>query len=280
MRAMRWVGAIGVVGFSVASGEAHAQQAELALSGGLVVDARGGERSGVGVSPALYWTGRDGELLARGGVTLLRGGDVVVAGSLGTVVRAGRAVAGDGILGLEFGASGEMAAASGWRSGRGRLWPRLVAERTGWRVAAGPVAGLAMERVDGVGSGQVLDRLVGEPDRASVGRTRRYHGISAEARVGGGLGSLTGGWSGVRSGDAEWQELSAGATVVLEGAVLSGGGGVRLGEAAGGWGGASAAVPMGRAAALVVEAGLYPSDPLLEREGGRYATIGLRVRSH
>lgn len=273
------LGVIAAVG-SVAD-DAEAQQAELAVSGGLVVDARGGERSGVGVSPALYWSGRDGELLTRGRVTLLGGGEALLGGSLAAVLRGGRVGLGDALLGLEVGGSGEASAASGWRSGHGRVWPRLAAEGADWRVAAGPVAGLVTERMGPTEPGRLLGPLGGGADRTSTERTRTYRGISAEARIGVGVaGSLIAGWSGLRSGEAGWQELSVAGTAVLSGAVLGAVGGVRLGDGADGWGGASVAVPLGRAAAVVVEAGIYPSDPLLEREGGRYATVGMRVRSH
>lgn len=280
MRAMRWTGALGMaVALTVAGGGAAAQQAELAVSGGLVTDARGGESSGVGVSPALYWSGAGGELLTRGEVTLLRGGEAVLAGSVGAAVPAGRVDLRGGSLGLELGGSGRIAGTRGWRRAGGRFSPRLVARGTGWRAAAGPDAGVETERLAGSEPGALLERL-GGGGGAAAERTRRYHGISAEARLGDERGSVSGGWSGYRSEGARWQELSVGISAGVAGAVLGAAGGVRVGEAAGGWGGLSAAIPMGRAAALVAEGGLFPSDPLLGREGGRYATIGMRVRSH
>jgi hypothetical protein len=254
------------------AGPAPSQEVDLVVSGGRVTDGRGGERSGVALSPGIAWTDGRSSIAVRGSATLLDGGEPLWGGGLSGAVE----MAAVGPVSADVAGSGGVVAAEGWTGAAGRISPRVGVSGIGWTVLAGPVWGMAGERTGRSESAGGLLPVGGSREVES--RTRAYDGVAAEARLLREMGVLTGRWSGVRSEGSEWQELSVGATALVRGMALGGEAGIRVGDMVGGWGGASAAVPLGGGAALVVEAGRYPADVLLERPGGQYATIGLRVR--
>lgn len=256
----------------LAAAPASGQEAELVLSGGRVSDGRGGERTGVTVSPSLGWTDGRSAMALRAAATLLDGGDALWSGGVSSAVE----LLSVGPVSAEVAAGGEVVAGEGWASAAGRASPRVGLHGIGWTALVGPVWGIAGERVEGPERSGGLLPIGGSREMES--RTRAYRGLAAEGGLLGEMGTLTGRWSGMQSEGTSWQELSVGGSTLVGGVVLGGEGGIRVGEVTGGWGGASAAVPLGSSAALAVEAGRYAADVLLERPGGVYATIGLRFK--
>jgi hypothetical protein len=250
-----------------------AQELEVTIGGGRVNDARGAERTGVSIAPVVAWTDGLSTASLSGSATLLDGGERVWGAGLGTRLELVRV----GLASLDLTGGGRVETSEGWSGGSARLSPRLSATGFGWRASAGPVwAGAHHSSVTEVPSERLLPGGGTTTERET--RTRVASGLSVSAGVVQGVASLSGEWLGLRSDSLAWEEIGLGASVVVQGVTVAGSLGARLGDGRATWGGASAAIPVGSAAALLLEGGRFPSDVLLERPGGRYLTAGLRVR--
>lgn len=249
-----------------------AQMLEVTVGGGRVNDARGAERTGVTIAPVVAWTDGLSTASLSASATLLDGGERVWGAGLGTRLELVRV----GLASLDLTGGGRLETSEGWSGGSARVSPRLSATGFGWRASAGPVwAGAHHSSVTEVPSEGLLP---GGTTTERETRTRVASGLSVSGGVVQGVASLNAEWLGMRSDDLAWEEIGLGASVVLQGVTVAGSLGARLGDGRATWGGASAAVPVGSGAALLLEGGRFPSDVLLERPGGRYLTAGLRVR--
>lgn len=258
---------------SLSATPAAAQTVEVTLSGGRVNDARGAERAGVSISPLIGWTDGLSSVSVGGSATVLDGGDRLWSAGLSTRLELVRV----GLASVDLVGGGRAMTSEELSGGSARVSPRLSAVGLGWRTSAGPVWGAVRESsLTEVQSGGLFP---GGTRVERETRTRGVAGFSVDAAVVEGPASLSGEWTGLRSGDLEWEELGLGASVLVDGVTIGGSVGTRLGADRASWGGASATVPIGSSAALVLEGGRFPSDVLLERAGGRYLTVGLRLRS-
>lgn len=249
-----------------------AQEVEVTVGGGRVNDARGAERTGVSIAPVVAWTDGLSTASLSGSATLLDGGERVWGAGAGTRLELIRV----GLASIDLTGGGRVETSDGWSGGSARLSPRLSATGFGWRASAGPVwTGAHHSSATEVRSEGLLG---GGTTTEHETRTRVASGLSVSAGVVQGIASLNGEWLGLRSDSLAWEEIGLGASVVMHGVTVAGSLGARLGEGRATWGGASAAVPVGSQAALLLEGGRFPSDILLERPGGRYLTAGLRVR--
>lgn len=255
----------------LAASPALAQEAELTLSGGRVLDEQGAERSGLTVAPAFGWTDGLNAVALRGSATLLDGGEPLFGVGLSTRLQLIQA----GPASLELVSGGEMLASQGWRGGAGRTSPRVAVSGLTWSASAGPVWGVAAERTPR----EVTDGgLFQERSIVYDTETHGFSGLSVNGRVSQGVGSIGAEYSQVRGRGLEWEDLGMAGSVVVDGVVLGASIGARLGGDRAEWGGASVAIPLGPSALVLVEGGRFPTDLLLDRAGGRYLTVGLRMR--
>lgn len=257
---------------AVSAVAAEAQMVEVTLSGGRVNDAQGAERTGVSLVPVVTWTDGLNAISLNGGATLLDGGDRLWSGG----ASAGVELVSVAFASLDLTAGGQGVSSDDWRGGSGTVSPRLTVSGLEWRASAGPVWGVAAERWTREVASEGF--FGGDARVEHETRTRGVSGVSVEGGVVQGFASVGAEWTGLRSKGLEWEELGLNASVVVEGVTVAGSAGTRFGGDRASWGGASAAFPVGGDASLIVEGGRFPSDVLLERAGGRYLTVGLRVR--
>lgn len=250
-----------------------AQEVEVGVQGGRFTDERGNAHQGLTLAPSVLWSDEHSALRLSGQGTWLRGGKYGGAG-VGVATTPLRR----GVLRATVSGEGSAAASdAGYRAVRGAVHPRLQLVPGAWGVEAGPVWATGGDRAGAPPAGGLLSaarRGASEPLR-----WRGQHGLAVGGWAGQGPATLRGSASTLASGDASWREWTAGVGLELGSAVV----GLSLGRRSGGleegWGAGSLRVPLGGGAALGVEVGSYPSDPLMGRARGSYASAGVSVRT-
>lgn len=262
---------------TVGVARAAAQRAELGLTAGRITDEQGIQHTGFTLSPALTWADHGSAVRVSGHGSVFEGG-LFGSAAMGIGTRA----ASLGPLHLILGGEGAIAGSeAGYRAVRGAVNPRLRIADGDWGIEAGPRwAGGGERRLTGSPLGATpggLDWLGGDAS-GSTTRWQSEAGIGAGAWYAPGPLTLQAGWRSTEGGGVAWHEWTGAVAVESGGASV----GVAAGERTGGlrerWIAGTAGLELGQGASLVAEAGAFPSDPLMGRAGGRFATAGIRLR--
>jgi len=243
-----------------------AQEAELRLLGGEITDASGGVHRALGVEPAAWWSA-DGVwiYLAGHGSVLENGGHILgVSGRAhGTLARVG-----PGEVAVRVGGSATRSS-GGFRSLAGEVKPRVQVGTAAAGAAVG--AGLA-GATRTVTEGRPL--LPGQRSRSEETAARTLEG---EAWWSG--GPLAARFSGreIEGMGLRWREAAVSLTVARDRVEMGVTGGLRNGDLAAGWIGASMDATLRPGLALLVQGGSYPENPLTGEAAGRRLRVGMRL---
>lgn len=255
---------------AVAARPAAGQEVEVGLAGGRVTDERGEAHAALTVSPSLRWSspGSSFGVGARG--------TVFPGGLFGTLEAGGEVEAvRQGPVRIVLSGEGDAtASAAGHRALRGAFHPRIRLAGGGWGIEAGPLLAGGGAR-DGAPAGGPLGMLPGE---RSALDWRDERGLAASAWGRRGVASARGGWRGREVAGARWQEWTGAASVDLGDLGIGLSAGRRTGDLRGTWVAASAAARLSGDLSLLAGAGAYPSDPLMGRAAGRFASVGIALR--
>lgn len=271
-RTRTWLLALGMAGSAAG---VDAQEVGVGLHGGRVTDEGGAVHGGLTLAPYAAWGGPRAVGRLSGQVTALGEGGWLAGAALGTDAMPVRW----GPLRLAVAAEVALGGSdAGYRAASAGVSPRLQLAGAGWGVEAGPRAVLAGARAgssSAPGDGGVLP--FGQREASEPTEWRDAQGAGAGAWAAGHGVSVRAGWLSLRHGTAEWEDWTGAVALELGAATLGATVGRRVGAGAGEWASGSASLSLGRHAALLLEAGGYPSDPLMGRAPGHYASAGLRV---
>jgi hypothetical protein len=254
---------------------ASAQQTRVGLWAGRAVDAAGTSQSAVTLAPSFGWAAPRGSVALGGELTFFQGRQLLGSGQ--ATGRATLAHAGPLALVLDGSASAQ-GATTGYRAVAGGVQPQLRLAGARWSVEGGPLVALGRDLTARASTALSDFPLTPSPATASAARTNTELGWSAAARVDGPVAGAAGSWRGMTLAHRSWDEWTAQAAVVAAPLVLSASVGARTGDLQERWGAGRVTVKVGGRAALLGEVGRSPSNPMIERAGGRYAALGLIVR--
>ena len=262
--------------FGVRAAESAAQEAELQISAGRVMDERGDVHGGLALAPGLTWSPGPSAVGVAAQGTWFDGGKVLGTGGawartvFGIRGRVAAVMDGEGWL---------TASSGGYRAVTGAFRPRLQVTSSGWGMEAGPHLTLLHEEIVEPSGFYAPGRTLFGDDRTSRedGQIRSERALGVGGWLARGPVTLRAGWRTTSLATSSWQDWTGEGVLSLGRGLI----GVRAGARTGGpreeWMAGRAEGRLGRRAAVAVEAGRNPSAPLTRRRGGSYASIGLRL---